>query len=143
MNPDDTQRRQSTVLVVDDEAEICELASRVLLRDGYCVLVAGNGEEALRIAEESENAIGLLLCDMDMPRMTGKVLAERLMATRRNLKVLYMSGHTLDRLARMGLVPGADQPLLSKPFTVADLSDTVREVLGSRPLVTEPGNTRW
>ena len=129
MKPDEVQRKEGTVLVVDDEMPIRELASRVLSRDGYTVLEAGSGEEALRVAEENKDTIGLLLCDIDMPHMTGKTLADRLLATRRKLKVLFMSGHTADRLAQLGFVPSAGAPLLNKPFGVAELSGKVREVL--------------
>ena len=132
MNLDEAQRKERTVLVVDDEPPIRELASRILLRDGYTVLVAGSGEEALRVAEENSDTIGLLLCDIDMPRMTGRTLADRLMATRRKLKVLFMSGHAADRLTQLGFVPTAGVPFLNKPFGVAELSGKVREVLDAQ-----------
>jgi len=121
-----------TILVVDDEADVCELARDCLVAAGYRVLEAGDGEEALRIAEGHTEPIHLLLTDVMMPGLSGVELAGRLTRQRPDTKVLYMSGFAVvgaqtEQLSGPGLQPG--DPILPKPFSTDALSRKVREVL--------------
>ncbi len=122
-----------TILVVDDESDVCELARDCLVAAGYRVLEATDGEEALRIAEAHTEPIHLLLTDVVMPRLNGVELAGRLTRQRPDTKVLYMSGFAVvgaqhDLLSGPGLEPG--DPILPKPFNTETLTRKVREVLG-------------
>jgi PAS domain S-box-containing protein len=119
---------QETILLVEDNPEVRDLARQVLVRQGYTVLEAAEGEEALRRAEEHAGPIHLLLTDVVMPGMTGKALAERLGGLRPDLKVLYMSGYTDETIAHHGVLePGV--AFLQKPFSSFNLALKVRQVL--------------
>ena len=117
-----------TVLVVEDEPMILELACRVLRGHGYTVLRATGGEEALAVAAAHEAPIHLLLTDVVMPRMGGPALAERLLARRAGVRVLYVSGYTEGDIVR-GRVLQRGVHLLEKPFTPRQLLEHVRLVL--------------
>jgi CheY-like chemotaxis protein len=118
-----------TVLVVEDHAEVRKLATGILKKNGYRLLEAANGPEALQIAGGFTEPIDLLLTDVVMPAMTGRELAGRLQAARPGLKVLYTSGYSSDVIARQGVLnPGV--AYLPKPFAPLDLAAKVREVLG-------------
>jgi PAS domain S-box-containing protein len=117
-----------TILVVEDEPGVRDLAVRVLTSCGYQVLAAGDGHQALEIAEEHDGPIHLLLADVILPRMNGKELADRFQAQRSEAQVLYMSGYTDDVITHHGvLAPGT--AFLAKPFSVADLTKKVRAAL--------------
>lgn len=116
----------ATVLVVDDEDGIRELAREVLEMNGYRVLVAREGEEALRIAAEHSGPIDLLVSDMVMPRMSGSQLFERLALARRDLKALYISGYADQKTAA---AHNLRAPILLKPFTPDGLLTAVLEAL--------------
>jgi CheY-like chemotaxis protein len=119
-----------TVLVVEDQAEVRKLAMAILSKNGYRLLEASSGPEALSLAEAFPEPIDLLVTDVVMPGMTGRELAGRLQTLRPGLKVLYTSGYSADVIARQGMLdPGV--VYLSKPFTPGDLAGKVREVLGS------------
>ena len=117
-----------TVLVVEDEAAMRELTRRILRRHGYHVIVAANGAEALREAEDHEGPIDLLLTDVVMPQMLGKEVAERASAIRPGIRVLYMSGYAQPILGSTGTLE-AGVTLLEKPFSESQLLDKVRELL--------------
>ncbi len=117
-----------TVLLVEDEAMLLDLARTLLANLGYAVLPAGNPEEALRLAEAHAGPIHLLLTDMVMPGMSGRDLAERLEATRPGLRHLFMSGYTAHAAPHQG-GEEADMNFLQKPFSAHDLALKVREVL--------------
>ena len=117
------------VLVVEDEPAVRSVAGRILHRLGYTVLQAGNGEEALRLAEENAGAIHLLITDVVMPRMSGKELADRLKTGQPTMKVLFVSGYTDNDIHHHGVLD-EDVDFLQKPFTEAALACKVREVLG-------------
>jgi len=120
-----------TVLVVEDDDAVRDLAVRCLTRFGYRVLPAGNGEEALETSSGHSGSIDLLLTDGVMPRMNGKELASRLRARRPQTKVLYMSGYTDEAVIHHGVLePGT--LFLQKPFDPADLARKVREVLSTK-----------
>ncbi len=118
-----------TILVVEDGEALREVARRTLDSAGYTVLTAGDGEEALLTSAEHAGDIHLLLTDVVMPGMGGRVLAEALIKTRPALRVLYMSGYTDDAIVHHGVIdPGTH--FLGKPFAGAELLRKVGEVLG-------------
>jgi CheY-like chemotaxis protein len=125
----DLQRGKETVLLVEDEAPVRGLAVRVLRNQGYRVLEAANGQEALSVAREhAGEKIHLLLTDVVMPQMGGTELADRLKALRPEIKVVFTSGYTDEAIVRHGVLePGTD--FLQKPFSPASLAQKVREVL--------------
>jgi two-component system cell cycle sensor histidine kinase/response regulator CckA len=117
-----------TVLLAEDEESVRDLAAHTLRKQGYEVLVASNGDEALRMARSADGTIHLLLTDVIMPGMNGRELAERLAAERPALKVLYTSGYNDGVIGRHGiLAPGV--AFVPKPFSPRDLARRVREVL--------------
>ena len=117
-----------TVLVVDDEAALRSVASRILSRHGYRVLTAGNGGEAILLLERHEGPIDLLLSDVVMPGMSGPQLGERLQQRYPGIKLLFTSGYTDDVALRYGL--GGDRvQFIGKPYSIVDLTRKVREVL--------------
>jgi CheY-like chemotaxis protein len=122
-------RGTETLLVVEDEPSVCQLANNVLTNQGYTVLRAMNGQEALRVAREHQGPpIRLVITDVIMPEMGGKVMAEWLKSSDPNLKILFTSGYTDDVIAQYGLLdPGV--AFLSKPYTPATLARKVREML--------------
>jgi PAS domain S-box-containing protein len=117
-----------TVLLVEDEAEVRGLARDVLLRQGYTVLEAANGDEALRLGRDHRGPIHLLLTDIVMPQMGGRELAARLTALRPETRVLYVSGYADDATPRPGAAESG-AAFLEKPFTAASLAAKVRAVL--------------
>ncbi len=126
--PASTQGQGETLLVVEDEAALRDVAGRILSRAGYRVLTAAGGPQALDLAAGHEGAIDLLVSDVVMPGMLGKELAEKLVGVRPGTRVLYMSGYAQPVLASQGtLEPGV--ALLEKPFTSADLLSAVRDRL--------------
>jgi two-component system cell cycle sensor histidine kinase/response regulator CckA len=126
--PAHTRGRGETLLVVEDEAALRDVAGRVLSGAGYRVLAADGGMQALELAARHDGEIDLLVSDVVMPGMLGKELAERLTGVRPGTRVLYMSGYAQPVLASQGtLDPGV--ALLEKPFTAADLLSAVRKRL--------------
>jgi signal transduction histidine kinase/ActR/RegA family two-component response regulator len=121
-------RGTETVLLVEDEEAVRRLARRVLERQGYTVLEARNGRDAVALVATHERPIDLVLTDMVMPEMSARALVEELAAARPTLRVLYMSGYTDDEILRRGLL-GPDTSLLSKPFTADALAEAVRAAL--------------
>ena len=117
-----------TILVVEDEEALRRVARRILGAAGYTVLAAANGDEALAICAQHVGDIHLILTDVVMPRMSGKMLAQKLAQTRPTLKVLYMSGYTDDAIVHHGVLD-AETQFLAKPFTAPDLARKVRVVL--------------
>ena len=121
-------RGSETILVAEDEDGVRSLTREVLEKYGYTVLEAANGEEALKVAEQHEGPLDLLLSDVVMPRMGGPELAQALLAKRPTVKVLYMSGYTDHPMVRRGVV-NAGVAFLQKPFTPTVLVSRIREVL--------------
>jgi two-component system, cell cycle sensor histidine kinase and response regulator CckA len=117
-----------TILVVEDEDEVRALTSRILGDHGYEVLQAPNGEVALEECASVHDHIDLLVTDVVMPAMSGAELAERLLQTRPDMKVLYMSGYTSDVVLRHG-PRDRDAAVLEKPFSAERLLFRVRECL--------------
>jgi CheY-like chemotaxis protein len=117
-----------TILVVEDEEALRRVALRTLDAAGYKVLTAADGNEALLRSAQHAGDIQLLLTDVVMPRMSGRVLAQELSKKRPSIKVLYMSGYTDNAIVHHGVLDAGTQ-FLGKPFTAADLTRKVREVL--------------
>jgi PAS domain S-box-containing protein len=117
-----------TILLAEDDEQVRGLAHAVLRREGYTVLVANGGEHALRIAAEADGPVDLLLTDVIMPDMNGRVLHSRLAAECPALKVLYMSGYTDNVIAHHGVLD-PDLSFIQKPFNIHALARKVREVL--------------
>jgi two-component system, cell cycle sensor histidine kinase and response regulator CckA len=115
-------------LLAEDEDGVRALARLVLLDNGYVVLEARNGAEAMRICEEHTGPIHLLLTDVVMPNVSGPQVAERMLARRPEMKVLYVSGYTDDAIVRHGVLQ-ADVPFLQKPYAPSALAQKVRAVL--------------
>jgi two-component system cell cycle sensor histidine kinase/response regulator CckA len=110
-----TQRRRATILVVDDEVPLRQLLVRHLRSEGYRVLEAGFGVEALEIARDSAEPVDLVLTDIVMPGMIGTELAQRLVTEHPGIHVVLMSAHVIDNLATPDRFPGS-VPVLQKPF---------------------------
>ena len=121
-----------TVMLVEDEEPVRKLVKDILDNNGYTVLVAGSGEEALKVCEECKGPIQLLITDVVMPGMSGRELVEHL-TKRPGLKVLYISGYPDDAIVRHGILePGTN--FLQKPFTPDDLVRKVHDVLSELTL---------
>ncbi|GLW30953.1 hypothetical protein Areg01_38930 [Actinoplanes regularis] len=120
------------VLVVEDEEALREVTRRILDRNGYEVLTAADGPEAIRLADSTDKRIDVLLTDVIMPHMLGKELATTMQDLRPGIHVLYMSGYAQPVLASQGtLDPGVT--LVEKPFSESDLLQKIRQVLDSAP----------
>ncbi|MDE3118405.1 MAG: response regulator [Nitrospirota bacterium] len=121
-----------TILLVEDEATLRELIRDTLQENGYVVLEACNAEEALQLERQSASPIQLLLTDVVMPGMNGWELAECLLESNPQLKVLYISGYTDDTIVQNGILEQGI-PFLLKPFTPPVLERKVRQVLAAPP----------
>ena len=122
------KRGSETILLVEDEDAVRGLASRILEKQGYRVIAAQHGREAMEIASKEEGHIHLVLTDVVMPGMNGRGLVERLSGIRPRIKSLYMSGYTDDDIIRRGFIEPS-KSFLQKPFTSDALLQTVRKVL--------------
>ena len=122
------RKGSETVLLVEDSEFVRRLLRELLGQCGYKVLEASQGHEALRLSNEYEGRIDLLLTDMVMPRMSGRELAAQLAPQRPTMKVLYMSGYTEEAITRHGVLdPGT--AFLEKPFTPETLARKLRQIL--------------
>ncbi|HLZ08477.1 MAG TPA: response regulator, partial [Chloroflexota bacterium] len=117
-----------TILLAEDSRPLRELARLTLERSGYTVLEAESGEAALRIVENGDRPIHLLLTDVVMPGIGGRQAAEKIVASLPSIKVVYMSGYTDDVVVRHGVVESR-VAFLQKPFTTMALAQLVRTVL--------------
>jgi CheY-like chemotaxis protein len=116
------------LLVVDDEGRVLEVTRRLLVRLGYRVLDAARPELALRLLEERQDEVALLLTDLVMPRMNGAELAAAARETRPDLPVLFMSGYDPGLVEQFGT-----EEILQKPFTLEQLGQAVERALGRSP----------
>jgi CheY-like chemotaxis protein len=121
-----------TILAVEDEIEVRKLVAQILTGQGYRVIEASDGEDAIRVAEKnSENNIHLLLTDVVMPGMSGHELAVLLGVSHPKMKVLYMSGYTDNAIVHHGVLEEGVN-YIQKPFTLDALARKVREVLDQK-----------
>jgi len=128
LEPEFSKGGTETVLIVEDEVAILELARESLEQLGYTVLAAGSPEEAIRTAEEHTGPIHLLITDVVMPQMNGRQLAERLISVRPTLKCIYMSGYAADVMGHKGIL-AEEMKFIAKPFSLSVLAERVREVI--------------
>lgn len=119
-----------TVLLVEDEAKIRDMGGRLLRRQGYTVLTAADGEEALQVSQQHTGKIHLLLTDLVMPGINGKVLAERFRVLHPDIKILFTSGYTDKTIIQQDDLD-ANTAFIQKPFAVGDFLSKVRSVLDS------------
>ena len=134
-------QRAETILLVEDALRVRAVVREILEMNGYNVLEARHGAEALEISERHQGPIHLMVTDVVMPQMSGRELAQRLQPIRQDMRVLYMSGYTDDAIVRHGVL-GAGMAFLSKPFTPDALALKVREVLDTPPRSVDPNAPR-
>ena len=125
-----THGHGETILIVEDEVSILELAKRILGGLGYTVLIARLPSQALHLAEEYSSEIHLLITDVVMPEMNGKELSNRLRTVCPTLRTLFMSGYTANVIAHRGVLDQGVQ-FMQKPFSKESMAQKVREALES------------
>ena len=133
------QSAGETVLLVEDNDNARALVGRILRESGFCVYEEGLPEDALRFCDEHEGRIDLLLSDVGMPQMSGPTLAKHILDRRPDTRVLFVSGYVESADDVDIVCSGSD--FLQKPFTPAELLDTVRRVLGEPDKVTPAQTT--
>ncbi|HUW41730.1 MAG TPA: ATP-binding protein, partial [Rectinemataceae bacterium] len=131
--------KSGTILVVEDEEALRKVTKRTLDDAGYTVLSAANGEEALKASARHAGEIRLLLTDVVMPRMGGRLLAQELLKTRPETEVIYMSGYTDNAIVHHGVLDVGTN-FLGKPFTAEALLEKVNAVLGGE--ASQPAEAR-
>ena len=129
-------RGAETILLVEDEINVRQLARQYLEMQGYKILEAEDGAAALQIVDGHKGPINLLLTDVVMPGMNGRELSARIVKLLPEIRVLYMSGYTENAIGHDGTLD-AGVSLLQKPFSLPALKDRVREILDSEPLPSE------
>ena len=125
-----------TILLLEDHEGVLELAEHILREQGYRVMTARDGPQALALAGEHSGEIRLLVTDVVLPGMSGREVAERLLPVCPGLKVLFMSGYT-DEVIRHHRVPETGVAFMPKPFNPAEMAHKVRQMLDS-PLAERP-----
>jgi two-component system cell cycle sensor histidine kinase/response regulator CckA len=128
------KRGSETVLLVEDEKGVRELAREYLEMTGYTVVLAEDGRTALELAAMHSGTIHLLMTDVVMPGISGRELADRVAKIRPGIKILYMSGYTDHAVVHHGILEN-DAVLLQKPFTLATLAAKLREILTPEPVL--------
>ena len=124
--------KRETILVAEDETAVRKLVCRQLRNAGYDVLDADSGEKALELFAASGGRVGVLLTDVIMPRLSGKELAERILAEDPTIKVIFMSGYTDEVIAKEGILEEG-QLFIQKPFAARDLLEKLQEVFVPAP----------
>jgi CheY-like chemotaxis protein len=125
---EETPRGNETILLVEDERDVRELALESLKKQGYKVIEAQDGEDALQICRQYQGLINLMVTDVVMPGISGRELAEIVALLRPEMKVLYMSGYTNDAIIHHG-VSEKGVNFIQKPFALARFAQKVREAL--------------
>jgi two-component system cell cycle sensor histidine kinase/response regulator CckA len=123
--------REAVILVVDDEADLVTIFERALERAGYRVLTANTGEQAMRVLEEHEGRVDLVISDVVMPGMGGRELVWRLQTQYPAIPTILLSGYA-DREAALEMMEGERPLFLEKPIDLTELTDIVGEVLSGR-----------
>jgi PAS domain S-box-containing protein len=118
------------ILLVEDDDRVRALVANMLKKNGYQVLLASAGDQALEIAARHRGRIHLLLTDVLMPGLSGRILSERLTSSRPDTRVLYMSGYSDDEILRHG-VKKATAHFIQKPFSIDALMHKIRETLST------------
>jgi two-component system cell cycle sensor histidine kinase/response regulator CckA len=130
-----TKSGKATILVVDDEVSLRQMLVRQLRSEGYNVVEAGYGLEALAVARSSAEPIDLVLSDIVMPGMIGTELAQRLLAEHPGIRVVLMSAHTLDPVVSDPNGRPENVPVLAKPFEGQKMLALVELFLNTTPEV--------
>lgn len=130
MTDDRRSDREPTILLVDDEPDVRMLTGRMLKKSGYQVLDAGNGREALERFAEHRDRIDAVLLDVMMPVMTGHEAIVELRRMDPDLPVVFFSGYDRSEVAEHLADPSAPTLFVAKPFTRAQLTDTLETALG-------------
>jgi CheY-like chemotaxis protein len=130
---------------VEDEQALCEVARRIFDRNGYHVITAASGPEAIEIVRAYTGDIHLLVTDVVMPQMLGKEVAEQIRAIKPDIEVLYMSGYARGVLTSRGML-GPNVALVEKPFSELELTGTAAQVLnghfhGFNTIQTDPATS--
>jgi CheY-like chemotaxis protein len=134
--PPDLPRGTETILLVEDDPALLEMAAEFLRRLGYEVLPAADGANALSLAgQRGKKPLDLLFTDVVMPQLNGKELAERVLALYPRTKVLFTSAYTENAIIHQEVL-SSGTALLQKPFTPSELAHKVREVLASKTVET-------
>jgi two-component system, cell cycle sensor histidine kinase and response regulator CckA len=123
-----TQPGRETVLVVDDEQMVRRLAARILLGEGYHIIEAGGGDEAVRALQRASSRIDAVLTDIAMPGLNGRQLGETTLRCWPRVRVLFMSGFPARRMVDEGALDPTSH-FIQKPFTREQLARKVKEVL--------------
>lgn len=127
-SPAQISRGSETILLVEDEEIVRKMIAETFHANGYNILEASRGDQAIQICEQYDGRIHLLVTDVVMPGMNGRDLAERLISMRSDMKVVFISGYTDRGVIDSGILDG-NSAFLQKPFTPEGLSRKVREVL--------------
>ncbi len=130
-----TEKGNETILLVEDESAILDIARMILERLGYQVLATSTPSMAINMAKEHDGKIHLLITDVVMPEMNGRDLASQLQLLHPDIQTLFMSGYTANVIAHSGVLDDGVS-FIQKPFTMSDLASKVREALkaGDNPL---------
>ena len=124
---------QERILLVEDEPEVLSFITSLLQRQGYRLVVAHNGEEALKILKEDSEKFDLLITDLIMPELDGKTLASKARTLYPGLKVIFTSGYTANHLLSLKENGLSDIPLVTKPFNAREFAQKIRELLDQGP----------
>jgi len=123
-----TTSGSETILLVEDDENVREFSSRILKENGYFVLEADRGSSAIKISQQYEGTIHLLLTDVVMPEMSGRELSEHLSRLRPEMKIIYVSGYTDNAIVHHGVLD-KNTHFIQKPFAPKVLLEKIREVL--------------
>ncbi len=126
--PANAFNENATILLVEDNAQLLRLVKDILTKEGYTVLTANDGPQALDCMESLDSAVDLILTDVVMPKMNGKQLAAAVARKHPGVKVLYISGYTDNVIARHGVLDEGAH-FIQKPFSVKNLSQRVGDLL--------------
>jgi two-component system cell cycle sensor histidine kinase/response regulator CckA len=128
---DTTEDAAGTILIVEDEPALRDLAARVLRRRGYNVLEAAHGEDALRLINDHRVNVDVVLCDVVMPGMTGTELVKHIRARLPDARVIFMSGYTEDEIIRRG-TRTSEVSFIEKPFSPAQLQSIIEKAINTK-----------
>jgi len=126
--PDELVKGEGTILLVDDEEMVLDAGEQMVKILGYEVLLANSGQEALELYEKNQDKVALVLLDMVMPGVSGRKTFDRLKEINPRVKVLLLSGYSIDGQATEILKRGCDG-FIQKPFSLKQLSQSIRKIL--------------